>query len=137
MNSTLRMILAIILGLVIGSIVNMGLILLSGSLIPPPEGADTTTMEGLKKALPLFQPEHFIMPYLAHAIGTLVGALVAALISKKYKLKVALGIGIFFLIGGISNVVMLPSPIWFSIIDITLAYIPMAYLGYKLSKRLG
>ena len=137
MNTTLRIILAIILGLVIGSIVNMGLIQLSAIIIPPPEGTDTTTMEGLKKALPLFRPEHFVMPFLAHAIGTLVGALVAALISKKYKIKVALTIGIFFLIGGISNVVMLPSPVWFSVIDMTLAYIPMAYLGYELSKRLS
>ncbi len=136
MNSTLRIILSIILGLVIGSLVNMGLILISGSVIAPPVDADTATIEGLKEALLLFEPKHFIMPFLAHAIGTLAGALVAALLVKNHKLKVALSIGVFFLIGGISNVVMLPSPIWFTVVDITLAYIPMAYLGYKLSKRL-
>ncbi|WP_347173668.1 hypothetical protein [Polaribacter uvawellassae] len=46
MNSTLRNILAVIAGLVIGSIVNMGIIMISGSVIPPPNGADATTMEG-------------------------------------------------------------------------------------------
>ncbi|WP_026755254.1 hypothetical protein [Sediminibacter sp. Hel_I_10] len=136
MNSTLRLIIAVILGLIIGSIVNMGIIMISGSIIPPPEGADTTTMEGLKEALPLFDAKHFIMPFLAHALGTLVGAMIAAIIAKNHDMKAALGIGLFFLVGGIANSVMLPSPIWFTIVDVVFAYIPMAYLGGKLAMAL-
>ncbi|MDR9397724.1 hypothetical protein [Salibacter sp.] len=43
-------------------------------------------------------------------------------------------IGVFFLIGGIMNVYMLPSPMWFSIVDLVFAYIPMAVLGYRIGK---
>ena len=69
-----RLILAVIAGLVVGSLVNMALVMLSGHVIPPPAGVDTATTEGLKAAMPLFEPKHFLFPFLAHAVGTLVGA---------------------------------------------------------------
>jgi hypothetical protein len=137
MNPILRNILAVILGLILGSAVNMGLIMISGSVIPPPEGADVTTMEGLVESMHRFQPKHFIFPFLAHALGTLVGAWVAASIAATHKMKFALAIGAFFLIGGIANVFLLPSPTWFAILDLVGAYIPMAFLGGKLGKKLS
>ncbi|MDP3557905.1 MAG: hypothetical protein Q8T03_11055 [Bacteroidota bacterium] len=135
MKSIIRNILAIIAGAVIGSVVNMAIITISGSIIPPPEGADVTTMEGLKASMHLFQPKNFILPFLAHAIGTFVGALLAALIAANNKMKFAIVIGVVFLAGGITNVVILPSPIWFTILDIGVAYIPMAYLAGKIVLR--
>jgi hypothetical protein len=135
MHPVLRNILAVVAGIVIGSLVNMGLIMISGSVIPPPEGADIKTMEGLKESIHLFEPKHFIFPFLAHALGTLVGAFIAAKIAVNHNMKFALGIGVFFLIGGITNVFMLPSPMWFNILDLVVAYIPMAWLGGKLAKR--
>lgn len=133
MNPIIRNILAVIAGILIGSAVNMGIITISGSIIPPPEGADVTTTESLKATIHLFQPKHFIFPFLAHAIGTFVGAYLAALIAATHKLKFALGIGVFFLAGGISSVLMLPSPTWFIILDLVVAYIPMAYIAGKLT----
>jgi len=132
MNPIIRNILAVIASVVIGSAVNMGIITISGSIIPPPDGADNTTMEGLKESMHLFQPEHFIFPFLAHALGTFAGAFLAALIATTHKMKFALGIGIFFLIGGIYMTFMLPSPTWFTILDLVVAYIPMAYFAGKL-----
>ncbi len=132
MNPILKNILAIIAGAVIGSLVNMGIIMMSSSVIPPPGGADVTTLEGLKSSMHLFEPKHFIMPFLAHALGTFVGAFVAATIAANNKMKFALTIGILFLAGGITNVLILPSPTWFSILDIGAAYMPMAYFAGKL-----
>ncbi|MEZ5196758.1 MAG: hypothetical protein R2764_10240 [Bacteroidales bacterium] len=137
MNNIIRNILAIVAGIVLGSAANMGIIMISGSIIPPPEGTDVTTTEGLKEAIHLFEPKHFILPFLAHAIGTLVGAFLAALIAANHKMKFALGIGVFFLIGGIANIIMLPSPLWFTIVDLVGAYIPMAYFAGKLVAKKG
>lgn len=131
MHPILRNILAVILGLVIGSVVNMAFILLGPMLIPPPEGADVTTTEGLKAALPMFEWKHFIFPFLAHAVGSLCGAAIAAFVAADHKMNFAMAIGFFFLMGGIANVVMLPAPAWFSILDLVVAYIPMAYLAGK------
>ena len=132
MNPLVKNILAVILGIIIGSLVNMGIIMISGSIIPPPQDADITTMEGLKSTMHLFEPKHFIFPFLAHALGTFVGAIIAATIAATHKIKFAIAIGVFFLIGGIVNVMMLPSPIWFTILDLGGAYIPMGFIAGKL-----
>jgi len=133
MNPILKNSVAVLAGLVFGSLVNMGIIMISGSLIPPPNGANVTTMEGLKASMHLFEPKHFLMPFLAHALGTFAGAFLAAKIASTHQMKFAMGIGILFLAGGITNVILLPSPLWFSILDIAIAYIPMAYLAVKLA----
>lgn len=133
MNTTIKNITAVIAGLIIGSVVNMGIIMISGSIISPPEGADVTTIEGLKESIHLFQPRHFILPFLAHALGTLAGAFFASLIAANHKMKFALAIGVFFLIGGVANAFMLPAPTWFIVVDLIGAYILMAWLGGKLA----
>ncbi|HIE45506.1 MAG TPA: hypothetical protein EYP87_04915 [Flavobacteriaceae bacterium] len=132
MKNILRNIFAILIGVLIGGIINMGIIMISPSIIPSPDGADVTTMEGLKASIHLFQPKHFIFPFLAHAIGTLIGAMISAIIAVNHKMKFALGVGVFFLIGGIMNVFILPSPTWFIVVDLLFAYIPMAWLGGKI-----
>lgn len=129
MNPIIKNILAVLAGIVIGSIVNMAIIMISSSVIPPPEGANLTTMEGLKDSMHMMQPKHFVMPFLAHALGTLAGAFVCALIAAGNKMRLALLIGAVFLVGGIMNVYMLPSPKWFAVLDLAAAYLPMAWLG--------
>ena len=74
------------------------------------------------------------MPFLAHALGTFVGAFLAAKIATTHQLKFALVIGVIFFYGGIQMSIQLPAPLWFDIADIGFAYIPMAYLGYRLAK---
>lgn len=135
MNPIVRNILAVVAGLILGGMVNMGIITISGSIIPPPEGADVTTPEGLKASIHLFEPKHFLMPFLAHALGTFVGALVAALIAANRKMLFAIVIGLFNLTGGIVAVTMIPAPMWFNVTDLVLAYIPMAVAGGKLGGR--
>jgi hypothetical protein len=120
-------------GIVAGGAVNMGIISLSGSVIPPPAGADVTTMEGLQASMHLFRPIHFLMPFLAHALGTFAGAYLASRLAASHRMALALAVGFFFLAGGIVNVIVLPSPLWFSITDLVLAYIPVAYLAAKLA----
>lgn len=135
LNSKLRSVLAVVIGVIAGSAVNMGIVMISSYIIPPPEGTDVTTVEGLKEALHLFQPKHFIMPFLAHALGTFFGSIVTAHIVQTHKMKFALGIGIWFLLGGIMNVVMLPSPTWFTLVDLLFAYLPFAYFAGMISGK--
>lgn len=83
----------------------------------------------------LFEPKHFVFPFLAHALGTFTGAFMTALIAASHQLKLALFIGTIFLAGGIYMVIALPSPVWFSVLDLGGAYIPMAYFGWKLANE--
>jgi hypothetical protein len=131
MNPIVKNIIAVIAGFILGSIINMSLITLSGSIIPAPNGADVTTLEGLTATIHLFEPKHFLFPFLAHALGTLGGAFVAAKIAANHKLKFAMSIGFLFLAGGIANIMMLPSPLWFTLVDLVGAYLPMAFVGFR------
>lgn len=132
MNTTLRNILAVVVGISIGSVVNGLIINISGSIIPPPEGADVTTEEGLKASMHLFTPIHFLMPFLAHAIGTFVGALLAARIAVTRQMRLAMAVGVVFLVGGLSMVMILPSPFWFNAVDLVGAYLPTSYVAARL-----
>lgn len=132
----LRQLLAVVVGFVAGSVTNMGLILLGGRLIPPPAGTDVSTMEGLAAALPAFEPKHFLFPFLAHALGTLVGAVAAGLLAVGRSIVPAWVIGALFLCAGIANIAMLPGPLWFNTVDVLFAYLPMAWLAQTLVNRL-
>lgn len=132
-----RNVLAVLAGIVVGSAVNMALVTLGPQLIAPPAGADVTIAEGLRRAMHLFQPRHFIMPFLAHALGTLAGALAAHMIAASHKAPVACAIGVLFLCGGIAASVMIPAPTWFIALDLVAAYLPMAWLAVRIGARIG
>ena len=134
MNPIVRNILAVIVGIILGSVVNMGiLILLSSYIIPLPEGVDPASMESMKSSMHLLETRHFITPFLAHALGTLVGAFSTYLIAANNKMKFVWLIGVLFFIDSIINTFLLPAPVWFIVLDLAVAYIPKAWLGGKLA----
>lgn len=114
----------------------MAFIMLSPKVIAPPAGADVTTMEGLRASLHLFEPKHFLFPFLAHAFGTLTGALVGTLMVKGTSRVPAYTVGCVFLIAGITNVMLLPAPLWFNAVDLIFAYLPAAWLGDAIARQL-
>jgi hypothetical protein len=121
--------LAAIAGLVIGGVVNLGLVTIGMSVVPLPEGTDVSTMEAVRASMKLLGPVNFIFPLLGHALGTITGAFVAAKLAASHAMKFAIGIGVVFLIGGIAMIVNCGGPVWFIASDLLLAYIPMAFLG--------
>ena len=133
----LRCVLAVVLGLVVGSVVTMALVMLGGHVVAPPPGADLATVEGLRAALPAMRPVHFLFPFLAHALGTLAGAYVATRVASCYKRGAALAVGALFFAGGIMAARMIPAPAWFIVADLALAYFPFAWLGYVLGRPRG
>ena len=128
----LRNLLAVLAGVVIGGIVTMALIMAGPLVVPPPPGVDMTTAEGLQAGIALLEPRHFVFPWLAHALGTLVGALVAARLAVSHRLGLALVVGVVFLAGGIMAATMIPAPAWFIALDLVAAYVPMAWIGGRL-----
>lgn len=136
MNPVFKNISAVILGWLGGSIINMALIQ-TGYNIFPISGIDHNDMNALAEVMPTLGFEYFIFPFLAHALGTLVGAIIAGLVAANHKMKFALAIGGLFLLGGIIVNYMLPGPTWFAVADIVLAYIPMAWIGGKIGIKLS
>jgi hypothetical protein len=133
----MRTLLAVVAGVIVGSAVNMGIVMVGPSIIPMPPGIDPSDPESIKASIHLFEAQHFIVPFLAHALGTLIGALVAFVVAETYQLRSAYIIGAVFFIGGIWASTMIPAPTWFIVADLVIAYIPMAWLATKIGSRLG
>lgn len=135
MKKIVKNILAIVVGVFIGGLTNMLIISNSSAFIALPKGVVPEDLESLSSNIHLFEPIHFLMPFLAHSIGTFCGAFLASKIAVNHKLKFALTIGVFFLIGGVQMCSVLDSPLWFDLVDVCVAYIPMSILGYKLAVK--
>ena len=135
MPTLLRNALAVVAGIVIGGVINGGLISIGPSIIPTPPGIDVTDPESLAANVHLLQPRHFIFPFLAHSLGTLVGALVAYLLSASHKARMAYVVGAFNLIGGIVASFLIPAPAWYSALDLVAAYLPMAWRATAIGGR--
>mgnify|MGYP001548422228 CR=1 FL=1 len=133
MNPILRNILAVVVGFIVGSAVNLTLVNVGMALVPLPEGSDVSTMEGLRESMKLFAPANFLFPFLAHALGTLVGAFVAAKLAASHPMRLAIFVAAIFLLGGLSMVVMCGGPWWFIAADLLLAYLPMGFIGGTLA----
>ncbi len=137
MKTILRNVVACLAGLVLGGAVNMAIVIVGPSIIPSPPGVDVTNTESIGASMHLFEPKHFVTPFLAHALGTLVGALVAFLLAASHKSTIAYLIGVFFLVGGIAATFMIPAPVWFIALDLVGAYIPMSWIGTRLGYRIN
>ena len=114
----------------------MAIVMLGPYVIPPPVGVDVSDAQSISDSIHLFEPKHFISPFLAHALGTLAGALTAFLVATDNRAVFAYVIGACFLAGGIAVTFMIPAPTWFIVLDLVAAYIPMAWLGTILGGRI-
>ncbi len=134
MKPIYRNILAFVVGSIVGMVVNSAIVQLGMGTYP--ENVDINNMESLGDFLKDAEMIYFVYPFIAHAVGTLIGAFLAALISKNRKYGTALIVGGFFFIGGAIMVLILPAPAWFESLDLIVAYFPMALLGAFIAKRL-
>ena len=128
----LRNIIGVIVGIVVATLVNGFLIYIGPMVVALPAGADNSTMEGLASTIHLFEPKNFIFPFLAHALGPMIGTFVTMLIAVSHKMKIAIGMAVFFLLGGIAANVMIPAPFWYKAVDLIFAYIPTTLIGARL-----
>ncbi len=134
MNPTLKNVIALVLGIVLGSITNFLTLQTGMALIPPPEGFDMNTPEGINAASAAMETKHYVTPFLAHALGTLIGAFIAIRIAaSNHKVFAYVIAGLFFL-GGLYMVIILNAPMWFNLTDLILAFFPMAWLALRLNK---
>ena len=133
MNRHLRNALAFVAGFVVGSIVNMAIVQLGSIVVPPPGGVDVNSVESISPAMAqgLYEFRHFVPPFLAHAVGTLVAATVTFQLAATAKSALTWGIGALFLLGGIVAATLIPAPGWFVAADLLLAYLPMAWLAMR------
>ena len=131
MSPTLRNVLAVVVGAIVCLVLNGIVLGLMMKAIPPPEGFDPND----PASYDLLQTRHLISPFIAHAVPSLVGGLVAARIAATREITCALIVGGVHLLGGIAAAILIPAPAWFIALDLLVAYVPMAYVGGRLGMR--
>ena len=135
MSPLIRNILAVIAGLFIGGIVNSSIITLGPNLIAPPAGVDPNDIATMTAHADQYGIKHFIIPFLAHGLGTVVGAFIAAKLAISHHKPLTYVIAGFFMLGGALMAFMLPELWKYSIIDLLFAYFPMAFVGWSLAGK--
>ena len=127
MKQLLKNIGILIFGIIIGMIVNIGLIIIGGIIFPLSESFEP--MNAINWDL-----KYFIFPFLAHSVGTLSGSFLVSKLSRNSNIIFPLIVGLYFLSGGIYMVTILPAPMWFVFLDLIVCYIPMSLIGWRISK---
>ncbi len=129
----LRKIVAVVIGIIAGSVFNMLMVNLSHVVYPLPAGIDPNNIEALRAHIAEYgmPTGALILVLVAHVGGSFVSGLVCGLIAKRSWYVAAGALGLLWMCGGITMLMMLPAPAWFAVADLVL-YIPAALLGVKL-----
>jgi hypothetical protein len=99
---------------------------------------DVNDVASINASIEQYSVAQLLVPFVAHALGTLAGAWIAALVARRVgTVGIAAGIiALLFLAGGIGAMVMIPAaPLWFDLLDLGVAYLPMAWLGARVATR--
>ena len=104
---------AILLGLMVGMMVNMALINLNFALVAPmPEGLDMADPEALGAFIATLPAAAFILVIAAHLGQAFIGGWVAARLGASHPMRLALIVGAVTLAGGVGALMMIPGPSW-------------------------
>lgn len=130
-----RRVMAVLLGLVAGS-VSVALVERLGHVVyPVPAPVDPDDVEGMRRMLAELPAAAFVVILFAWAVGALVGGFVAAKLAPAGKLGHGLVVGSLQLLAGVATVLMIPGhPPWFVAIGVAL-FLPLAWLGGRLALR--
>jgi hypothetical protein len=133
-----------VVAVIVGLLVAMGVLMITefiGHKIYPFAPPDLMDKQKLVEFVASLPPMALAFPLLGGALGSLIGGLIATLLSKKYmegfiSLRPALMVGLIMTILAVLNLVMIPHPYWY-LAATFIAYIPFAYIGAKLALTSG
>ena len=134
MPFVLRNIVAVVVGFLVGSALNMGIIQLNMRvLFPMPEGMDMNDPEQFNTFIATLPTLAFFVVLLAHMAQSFVGAGVAARLGASHLMVLAMIIGVLSLAGGIMAMMMIKGPDWM-VVELPL-YLVVAWLAGKLEQK--
>jgi hypothetical protein len=132
-----RMILAVLAGVIAGGIVTGVLEALGHMAMPLPEGLipeDLNDREALNAALAQVPDANRVAVIAAWAGGALMAGWVTTTLARRHHLALALVAGGGLLFAGLSNLILIPSPLWMWAFGLAV-FLPMAWLGYRLAGK--
>ena len=99
-------------------------------MYPPPEGVDPADREAFAEVVRQMPVPALLLVLLAYAVGTFFGAWLAARIAGRPF--PALLVGGVMMLAGISNLAVIPHPLWFMVLSV-LVFVPSAWLASRVA----
>lgn len=128
----LRMIGAVIAGLLTGGILIAAVEGISSTVYPLPEGLDMADRAALANYTMNMPMGAYLFVLAGWILGAFGGGAVAVIISKHSR--TAIIVGAILTLGGLANMYMIPHPTWFWIVGV-LVFIPSAVAGGKIAMK--
>ena len=114
----IRKILAVIAGVVVAILTIFMIERLGHAVYPPPTGIDFSDPEAMSAYTDNASAMELLFPALAWVVATFLGGSLATAIARGAPMVNAAIIGGLILFGTVMNLVMIPHPLWFSIVAI-------------------
>ena len=136
MRGLLGNVFAVVAGLVVGSLWNMGIVQLNLRVLHPmPSGLDMNDAEQFDAFMATLPTSAFVVVLVAHLGQAFFGGWVAARLSRSHPVRMALVIGVLSLVGGVAAMFMIEGPAWL-MIELPL-YLVLAWVAGRMveSKR--
>ncbi|MFN4364381.1 hypothetical protein [Chryseobacterium hispalense] len=127
----MRRILAVIAGMIVGSIGVWLMERLGHALYPFPEGLRPDDLEGFKSYVENLPFMGKFIVIFGYALGALLSGFVSTKVANNGKPNAAIICGVIFTFFTIYNMVMLPTPVWFWVLGI--AVWGLVLVGYRLA----
>jgi hypothetical protein len=112
----MRALLRSVAGVFFGACLATGIIILvaqiSGRIYPPPPGLDYGDTEAMKAFMASLPTGAYLMILVAWGLGTFAGAWVCARVAGRAKLAHGLVLATLLLVAGVSNMFVIPHPVW-------------------------
>ncbi len=121
-----------ILPVVAGTMAAMMLILLGETAIIKmylPPGTNQNDTEAIANAVKHMPLSAFLFLLVNYIICSFIAGIISTLIAKRIAIRPALVVGIVLTLAGLYNVVSIPHPMWFSVLNLFI-YLPFTYFGY-------
>ena len=103
-------------------------------IYPLPAGIDMNDKAGLVAAMSKMPVNAFVLLLINYMVCAFLAGMIATLVAGRSAKIPAIVVGIALTLAGAFNMVMVPQPLWFSVINL-LSYFPLAYLGYLSVKK--
>lgn len=130
----IRNTIAFLAGLATTFLLIIGIESLGHAIYPVQPGIDFSDPDAMQAYVSTLPIPALLFPLAAYFIATFVGILVAAAIGTLRGIVFAAVIGLFVLAGTISNLLVIPHPLWFAVLAV-LGIAVSAWLAAELAGR--
>ena len=123
---------SILTGIAAGIAVLFLVEMISHQIYPLPAGLNPEKPEDMREIMKLMPLNALIIVFIGDFLCALAGGIVCTIMSKEFKFKNVMVVGLILTVFGILNFMTVPHPLWFMIGSLAI-YFAGAFLGYKIT----